>query len=281
MFMNFCDSCLRPKIQCSTISTEGYEITNLTTKSSNGFLAYSCIKPPVYIDLTFICNIQISHILIWPNVGAQKSSGFQLSAKSDDDGISYSTLSTGCLGTQDSGLLFYRRDIDKSNICVPPNFLHCHMKISDQRLVDCTRSLRICIFKTENSVLALGKMEVWGQVSRFCKKEVVSDIQALWTNEQISQAACLNVSLVSANDTCKMEEESRTPLQVPEEFFDPITCDVMTQPIILPSGKIIDQSTLEKHNENEALWGRLSSDPFTGIPFSEFRRPVIAAAHEN
>lgn len=52
----------------------------------------------------------------------------------------------------------------------------------------------------------------------------------------------------------------------------------MTQPIILPSGKIIDQTTLEKHEQNEAVWGRPVSDPFTGIPFNEHRRPVMATA---
>ena len=67
-------------------------------------------------------------------------------------------------------------------------------------------------------------------------------------------------------------------LDVPENFLDPITCEIMTQPIVLPSGKVIDQSTLEKHEENEAIWGRPSSDPFTGIPLSQARRPVAAIA---
>lgn len=52
----------------------------------------------------------------------------------------------------------------------------------------------------------------------------------------------------------------------------------MIQPVVLPSGKVIDQSTLEKHEQNEAIWGRSSSDPFTGIPFSDVRRPLAATA---
>jgi len=52
----------------------------------------------------------------------------------------------------------------------------------------------------------------------------------------------------------------------------------MTQPIILPSGKVIDQTTLEKHEQNEAIWGRPLSDPFTCIPFNENRKPVMATA---
>jgi U-box domain-containing protein 5 len=52
----------------------------------------------------------------------------------------------------------------------------------------------------------------------------------------------------------------------------------MTQPITLPSGKVIDQTTLEKHEQNEAIWGRPLSDPFTCIPFNENHKPVMATA---
>lgn len=52
----------------------------------------------------------------------------------------------------------------------------------------------------------------------------------------------------------------------------------MTQPIVLPCGQIIDQTTLEKHGENEAIWGRPLSDPFTGLRFIDDRRPVMASA---
>lgn len=52
----------------------------------------------------------------------------------------------------------------------------------------------------------------------------------------------------------------------------------MIQPIILPSGKIIDYSTLETYGKNEALWGRQLSDPFTGLRLSSNFRPVYAQA---
>lgn len=52
----------------------------------------------------------------------------------------------------------------------------------------------------------------------------------------------------------------------------------MVQPIVLPSGKIVDQFTLERHERNEATWGRLPSDPFTGIQFSQSSRPLTATA---
>ncbi|KAL5250432.1 hypothetical protein ACHWQZ_G016231 [Mnemiopsis leidyi] len=60
----------------------------------------------------------------------------------------------------------------------------------------------------------------------------------------------------------------------PEEFLDAITRHVMFCPVILPSGNIVDLSTVEKHTVAESKWGRESSDPFTGIPFTADCRPV-------
>lgn len=181
MLVNFCDPCLRSDVICSTVSTEGYEVTNLTNSATNGFLAYSCIKPPVTIDLTFICNVQISHILLWPKVGAQKSSGFQIFVKpSDDRNETYVNVSYANLKKEEDGVLFYRRDINREEIPVPTNFVRCAMK--NLHLMNRVSTLRINIFKTENSVPALGRIEVWGRVSPIAGKDVVASISSLWIN---------------------------------------------------------------------------------------------------
>ncbi|MGH0169519.1 UNVERIFIED_CONTAM: hypothetical protein FKN15_073517 [Acipenser sinensis] len=43
----------------------------------------------------------------------------------------------------------------------------------------------------------------------------------------------------------------------------------MTLPLLLPSGKVVDQSTMEEYERREAGWGRPPNDPFTGVPFSQ------------
>lgn len=62
---------------------------------------------------------------------------------------------------------------------------------------------------------------------------------------------------------------------VPEEFLDAITWEIMALPMVLPSGKVVDQRTLDLHAQAEANWGRHPSDPFTGIIFSEGCRPLL------
>ncbi|KAK9298344.1 hypothetical protein QLX08_008259 [Tetragonisca angustula] len=281
MLFNFCDPRLKPEIQCSAVNTEGYEITNLISDSDKGFLAYACIKPPINIDITFLCNVCINHILIWPQVGSQKSSGFQLYAKtSNDANVPYNLLGSGFLNSTDAGLLFCPSSINHEAISTPSNFLKRFIKSSLQYLTTHTNSLRICICKTENSVPALGKIKVWGTVSPRCKKDTVATISTLWFKQQScsieSVKRCESTS--SPINTKDNKETLDSNLQVPECFLDAITYEIMTQPILLPSGKIIDQSTLLKHEETEAIWGRRLTDPFTGLPFSEDRKPVIANA---
>lgn len=187
MLFNFCDTRLRPEIQCTTVSTEGYDVSNLINNSDKGFLAYACIKPPVNIDINFLCNVSVNHILIWPRVGSQKSSGFQLYAKtSNDNGVPYSLLAAGYLNRSDNGLLFYPSNINHETISVPSNFLKRYIKPSLGYITTYISSLRICICKTENSVPALEKIEVWGSVSPRCGKDTMASISALWFKEQSS-----------------------------------------------------------------------------------------------
>jgi len=68
------------------------------------------------------------------------------------------------------------------------------------------------------------------------------------------------------------------PLIVPEEFLDAITVEIMTQPIRLPCGLAVDSITLEKYYEEEAKFGRLPNDPFTGICFTETLKPLADSA---
>lgn len=198
MLFNFCDPRLRPEIQCSTINTEGYEVSNLINDSDKGFLAYACIKPPINIDITFLCNVCVNHILIWPQVGSQKSSGFQLYAKtSNDTSVPYALLATGFLDSTNAGLLFYPSTINHETIPAPSNFLRRYIKPSLHYLTTYINSLRICICKTENSVPALGKIEVWGTVSPRCGKDTAASILILWSKQQ----SCLVQSVEKSENT--------------------------------------------------------------------------------
>lgn len=67
-----------------------------------------------------------------------------------------------------------------------------------------------------------------------------------------------------SSDTVNIDSE----FKIPEEFLDSITQDILNLPYVLPSGAVVDETTLQKHKRYEEIYGRLPSDPFTWIPFS-------------
>ncbi|NXL96566.1 RNF37 protein, partial [Tyrannus savana] len=147
--------------------------------------------------------------------------------------------------------------------------------------------LKICITHVAGGGLpSIKRLEVWAQPAKSCPQEVI---------EGVFQVA----SQFLAQDAGGLKPELWTPMEsdcvpfgagdgeqhalrrlvdavqdIPEEFLDPITLEIMTLPMLLPSGKVIDQTTLEKCNRSEASWGRVPSDPFTGVAFSQHSQPL-------
>ncbi|XP_034939784.1 RING finger protein 37 [Chelonus insularis] len=278
VLVNLCHHLLQTEIKCDKPSNDDHDINNLLLDSDKGFLVYSCIKPPINIDFNFISNIKLSHIKIWPSVGAQKSKSFRIFVKTNTENStivgnsSYYQISSGDLSITDSGIIFCRSE-STNELKINDDFIVRYMN-GPQKIKNNVKSLRLTITRTENSVAALKRIEIWGHIPynklpeswfQFHKRLVQSDIP--------SQDAL----------TCKLKNgiqdkdiPNKTLTEIPEEYLDPITFTIMIQPIILPCGKIIDFHTLEKFGENEALWGRPLSDPFTGIPFSDNYKPIFA-----
>ena len=51
---------------------------------------------------------------------------------------------------------------------------------------------------------------------------------------------------------------------MPDKFLDAITYEMMLLPMVLPSGYVVDRSTIDKLASNDAMYGRPPTDPFTG-----------------
>ncbi|XP_075046645.1 RING finger protein 37 [Mixophyes fleayi] len=145
--------------------------------------------------------------------------------------------------------------------------------------------LKICITHIAGGApCSIKRVEVWGQPAKTSSKEMV---------ESVYQIACMSLPHSfgqpcpvsptesnhmsysnSENAQYSLSELANILQDVPEEFLDPITLEIMTFPIILPSGKVIDQSTLDRCNQSEASWGRMPSDPFTGVPYTPQSQPL-------
>ncbi|XP_011312617.1 RING finger protein 37 [Fopius arisanus] len=277
MLINFCQEFLKTTVTCDTISTECYEVENLLKNNSRGFLAYSCIKPPINIDFIFNCRIKINRIVIWPRIGAQKSSGFRVSVKSDRQD-NFTIVSSCFLKDNEAGAVFWRSEGEKG----PANFSSAFIG-GNPLLLEKIKTLRLSIVKTEKSVPAVDRIEIWGFVSRWNRQDILGEMGELILKPLKDRLRTLEDEKTSRNGSQALNEPDEQMMapdipDIPDSYLDPITWNIMQQPVVLPSGKVIDQSTLEKYAESQGLWGRALSDPFTGVPFTETQRPVFASA---
>ena len=64
-------------------------------------------------------------------------------------------------------------------------------------------------------------------------------------------------------------------VEIPPEFIDELTHEMMRLPIRLPSNKYIDKSTLDKYVSEKEKMKEQIVDPFTRLPFSASHKVII------
>lgn len=87
------------------------------------------------------------------------------------------------------------------------------------------------------------------------------------------QSLDLNLEKCILKSSSKCFEEKRA--EIPEEFVDELTHDMMRMPIKLPSQKYIDKSTLDIYLSEKRKINEKEKDPFTCVEFSSTYKPII------
>lgn len=266
--INFLNPILKPLISCTATGAEDYPIDNLISndrvKSQLGFIVYLS-KPPVNLSINLICPIELNVIKIWPEIGSLKSTGFDVFMIRNDRQEKIAT----CENVDENGVMFCR--INDAEMCVN-NFKKCFFfrNLQNNMRVD---KLMIRIWKTKDScVPVIKKMEIWGKVSDKCA--LSENVNKLWKSRNISH----DIPNESSDSLSLDSKRCTNDIEIPEEFLDAITHQIMAVPMILPSGKTVDQTTLDKFNRVEMTWGRELSDPFTGLTFTVNRKPIFDPA---
>ncbi|XP_041109427.1 RING finger protein 37 isoform X2 [Polyodon spathula] len=300
MVINLCLPHFRPSIYCNKVCADGYEVSNLISEDLSlrrrGFRAEYFIRPPVHITLSFPFRTEIRRVDVDMMTGVTDRG-------QTSRGLEIFTSSTSCKPVSDSpesGSWNSPAFSDKDIFTLLGKAVlkeHCQASFShrgyrhrppfhsgDPPALDCSlvqhqelwskgpaslssvTHLRICLSHTGGSCpMGLRKLEVWGQPSRSCSQDVIDRVLKAHLESQRTVPALLCLPLPPA--TVQPLEANGTS-DIPEEFIDPITQEVMTLPLLLPSGKVVDQSTMEEYERREAGWGRPPNDPFTGVPFS-------------
>lgn len=275
--INFLNSKLKPSVESEAICEDAYSINNLIADDvqqlNRGFMAFNVTKPPVDIFFEFPKAIDLKIIKIWNTIGSMRSTAFEIYGKIDG---SYERVGYVRDVRGDSVTFCYQSDYSSRNSnqqCEKAFFF----KTAHKMLSNCT-SIKVVIKATQRCPPVMQKIQIWGLPSKSLDKADRELVKTIW-NEVINPPG-----------TREREKGQRSPsrnfpelcdssqLIIPEEFLDAITWELMVFPTVLPSGKIVDQSTIDRHSEVEAKWGRLPSDPFTGLEFASHRKAILDLA---
>lgn len=264
---NFLEPKFLPKITHSSMATEDYEASNLISENyahkTRGFIAYPSTKPPVQLEFQLVCNVNIAYIFIDSTVGNHKCTGIELVAKiNGGPGVSIAKA------IYDTKAIVFCNSRQFSQNNPPPGFDQSsttlsYFKSGTYKSFLSASKIIIVIFRTHKSVPCLARVEIWGRPAKSCSPKTVETIHRL------------NRSCAVVNAACSPKENLPQGFKIPDEFKDDLTDELMTIPYTLPSGKTVDQNTLEKHIESEKSFGRKPGDPFTGIKFTDTLKPIL------
>ena len=293
--LDFCSAGLCQSITTSSATSDSFEPENLLSPTGGGFLAAGFVRPPVTITLQFCCPVSLRQIRLGLRLRQQLTTGLQLlvAAPGSDvwqpagslwerhgqdppDEVSFVNRAAG--GRSGAGPV-------SAGLSVP---LSCRDRLALRRVA----RLQVKLTRARGpSALCLSSLQVWAvsaEPNHPAFRAVLSQRATRRRNDRETAGSTSEASESShpppAPQRQSRAEAARAAVDrtggptPPEEFIDPITCEVMLLPMVLPSGHTVDQSTLERHERAEANWGRPPGDPFSGVPFGGTSRPVPDAA---
>ncbi|CDQ84164.1 unnamed protein product [Oncorhynchus mykiss] len=306
MVVNLCLPHFKTTIQCDKLCADGYDVTNLLSADPavrrRGFKLEYFLRPPVQVTLQFGFQVEVCRVDVelwpWGMDRGQACKRLEISTSSDPPLPHNHSLEQGQTQAQQGQEKGQQWDQAKahqgafhlvgrcelteethvsfSHPCfrprppfpsLPPAPREgCRQEELWSRgplSLGSVKQLRVTVpYGAGASAMGLKALAVWGLPSRCCPPDEVERVRITHENASLRPPSPVNQPPALSQTTT-----ATSLLQVPEEFLDPLTQEVMLLPMLLPSGVSVDSSTLEEYQRREATWGRVPNDPFTGVPF--------------
>ncbi|XP_036382432.1 RING finger protein 37 [Megalops cyprinoides] len=305
MVVNLCLPHFETTVHCNKLCADGYDVSNLLsgdpTFRRRGFKLEYFLRPPVQVTLQFQVRVEVCRVdmELWPcgmDLG-RASRGLEIHTSSaalppnqaqgrSQEGGQF--LLVGRCELKDEVSVSFSQPCIRPRPPFPrlppepsPEARRAELWSRGPQSLGAVTQLRICLpYGGAGSALGLRALAVWGLPARCCslqdlERMVRAHKDSLRVSAPVSHSPQPSSSSPDGpiTDTPGLHaSSSNTP--IPEEFLDPLTQELMTLPLLLPSGAVIDSSTLEEYQRQEATWGRLPNDPFTGVPFSVDSKPL-------
>ncbi|KAJ1667499.1 RING finger protein 37 [Coemansia sp. RSA 1813] len=280
--------------------TTNYEISNLLKKrshtagdqqlplllgmqhlggSSGGFMAESFVRPPVDIVFTLPYQVSLASIVINPCIRrghAKVANVFTMGVNRDR----WEFAGKLVWESNAEGMHQQQQRYGLHNGDVTPEMLSQAMKTADRN--HCSRSTRWSVMRAPSAnalhfikqikitivamhevhAVGVGGIEIWAQPSQRLPGD-----QKVRAWMEAYQAIAQPVADASGQPLphimARHGTSSISAFDCPQEFIDTITQNIMTDPVVLPSGARCDRSTIARHLDSHR------TDPFTGLPLDQ------------
>jgi len=297
--ISIADSRLGTSICCSATDNDNHPVENLinSKNASDGFMADYYMRPPVTVTLHLPQPLKLISLEWDCQVGSQLALVHEVwasSSKSSNCGANCKLSKKGACdpptvfqkiggGSSQNGKIKFsnkRFSSEGYRLACPadPSVLNAAwcvaIKIVRCRAsqVPCIKNLRIFVGKSGESSEFKQLLEKVKQIQHL-NRSVSSTVSFFGSREEESE-----ISEVDATDSTVVLNDEDDNLEIPEDYLDEITHELMTIPMTLPSGKTVDRSTVEKCEVSQEMWGGLPRDPFTGQIYTKTLRPVFDSA---
>ncbi|XP_028852614.1 RING finger protein 37 isoform X2 [Denticeps clupeoides] len=295
MVVNLCLPHFQTSVTCNKLCADGFDVSNLVSRDpglrKRGFRLEYFLRPPVHVTLGFWCQVEVCgvDVELWPCGRDQGQASRRVEVHT-----SSAPLPQQCHEGRPDGpgdfILVGRCDM-KSEIraCFrqlrfrprppfpeappdPQDGVQVSELSSRGLSLGCIRQLRVSIpYAGVSSAVGFKTLAVWGVPSCSCPVEILEEFKR---THYSSLAPTRPPESAGGRSSGSNGSPARSDVSFPEEFLDPLTQELMVLPMILPSGAVVDHSTLEEYQRQEATWGRLPNDPFTGVPFTADSKPL-------
>ncbi|XP_036434687.1 RING finger protein 37 [Colossoma macropomum] len=298
MVVNLCLPHFQTTAHCNKLCADGYDVSNLLSGDPaarrRGFKLEYFLRPPLHVTLHFQTRVELCRVDIelWPCGMDQGSITRRLEIFTCSDlvsKISECAQETGqfklvgrCDLREEVLVCFKHSNFrHRAPFLEPPPEPSAQVKQHElwSRGLQSLRSvaqLRVSLpYGGAASALGIKSLAVWGIPAHCCPPLELEKFQeAHFQSLKPKPPSFSLVSPVTTSPSLPRPNPSSSKTPIPEEFLDPLTQELMVLPMILPSGMVVDSSTLEEYQKQEAAWGRLPNDPFTGVPFTQDSKPL-------
>ena len=278
--IDFCHSELDTKVNGDTAFEDNFGPENLLvndlTLKKKGCQAASFVRPPISITFEFKNSLKISHI----EFNCHKNSIIEISGSGEDRNLEVLSRVRPQKSDQNITIKNY---FFPGNSVLPSQRLDTEFRLSSPRqnrtLLKDIKFLQITVQRTRNSsAVRLSDLKIFGTS---CKSDA-----ARWQKIHRNSVEKRNDTFLKFFNSENPQVEVPKPKtetqasfdaveDIPNEFLDGLTFELMHVPMVLPSGQIVDKKTIDTHDQNERSHGRLPNDPFTGKPYTDNLRPRL------